>query len=174
MAFVVDTHEIPKKRLMKIVKRLNEKQVDLLLLGGDFCYLNDVPEGSISILSKIKTTDGIYGVEGNHDNYVSLFTAMEKYSITPLSDEGRYIKRGFYLAGTKDYWNRNPDISQITEVTSGDDFVLLVTHNPDTLISIMMEYCAANKEDFNKYMKDYIYLYGRSYRNTSLEDGVKQ
>jgi len=39
---------------------------------------------------------------------------------------------------------------------------------PSTLISIMMEYCAANKDDFNKYMKDYIYLYGRSYRNTSI------
>jgi len=39
-----------------------------------------------------------------------------------------------------------------------------------TLISIMMEYCASNKDDFNKYMKDYIYLYRRSYRNTSIED----
>lgn len=85
----------------------------------------------MEILSGVHTSDGIYGVEGNHDNFSVLFAAMEKYGITPLSNRGVSVREQFYLAGVEDLWNRSPDIAKATEDAGIGDFVLLLSHNPD-------------------------------------------
>jgi len=131
IAFVVDTHGISETRLQSVVDELNERQVDLLLLGGDFARSEGEPQRSIGLLSQVQTTDGIFGVAGNHDRYWELFAAMETHGMTPLSNSGAYIREGFYLAGVEDLWRRNPDIATAMAGAAADSFVLLVTHNPD-------------------------------------------
>jgi predicted MPP superfamily phosphohydrolase len=131
IAFVADTHRMPEEKLKEAVKKLNEMQIDLLVLGGDYTIIPDAMRCSVEILSQIKTTDGIYGVEGNHDNYIQLFAAMEEYGITPLSNNGVYIRDNLFLAGVEDLWNRKPDIPEAIEEASPDNFVLLLAHNPD-------------------------------------------
>jgi len=131
IAFITDTHSMTRQDLKEVVVQLNQMQLDLLLLGGDFPSSEGAPARSMEELSQTVTTDGIYGVEGNHDNYLDLFAAMEQYSIHPLSNDGVYVREHFYLAGVEDLWNRNPDIAVATENAQADDFVLLLAHNPD-------------------------------------------
>ena len=135
IAFITDTHVEFYGRLRDIAEELNQRQVDLLLLGGDFTYDSDNVESTMELLSQIITTDGIFGVEGNHDKYQVLFPAMEAHNITPLSNSGVYIRDNFYLAGVEDLWNRNPDISTAIAEAGPDSFVLLLSHNPDVTMT---------------------------------------
>jgi len=132
IAFVTDTHTETGRRLRGVVEELNRRHVDLLLLGGDFTYDSDDLALALALLSQVETTDGIFGIEGNHDNYQILFPVMEAHNIKPLSNSGLYVRDNFFLAGVEDLWNRNPDIAAATEGAGADSFVLLLAHNPDT------------------------------------------
>jgi len=131
IGFISDIHALPRDKMNALVDELNTKGLDLLLLGGDFPSKGNAPERAIEILSRIEAKDGIYGVDGNHDNQRTLFRAMEKYSMIPLSNSGLYIKEGFFLAGVEDLILRRPDIQKAIEGSREDDFVLLLSHNPD-------------------------------------------
>lgn len=128
IAFISDTHNISPKRLQRVVDELNNRSIDLLIIGGDlWAHYQRV----LDILAGVETTDGIYGVEGNHDCYVRLFNAMRSYGMVPLSNSGYHIHEGFFLAGLEDMWNRNACIATAIDDATADDFVLLVSHNPD-------------------------------------------
>jgi len=131
IAFVTDTHVESGRRLHEVVEELNERQVDLLLLGGDFTFDKDHLQSALELLAQVETTDGIFGVEGNHDHYEVLFPTMEAHNITPLSNSGVYIRENFYLAGVEDLWNRNPNIAEAIADAQPESFVLLLSHNPD-------------------------------------------
>jgi len=131
IAFMTDMHIIAHEDMRKIIEELNNRNLDLLLLGGDFSMGNDHYQGTLREISKTVTTDGIFGVEGNHDDYTRLFRAKKQYGIIPLDNSGIHIREGFYLAGVQDMWNRNPDINEAVAKSQSDDFVLLISHNPD-------------------------------------------
>lgn len=131
VAFITDTHSISADELREVARQVDGFSPDLLLLGGDFPSLGEAPARSMEILSQVRTTDGIYGVEGNHDNYSILFAAMEQYGITPLSNCGVQARAGLYLAGVEDLWKRSPDIAAAAKDAGENDFVLLLAHNPD-------------------------------------------
>ena len=88
-------------------------------------------QGTVKEIAQTVTNDGIFGVEGNHDDYRRLFAAKELYGIMPLDNSGVRIQEGFYLAGVHDMWNRNPDVEAAIANANTDDFVLLISHNPD-------------------------------------------
>ena len=131
IAFIADTHSISEARLWAVVEELNRRELDLVLLGGDMFSRRADMQKTMELLSQIEATDGIFGVEGNHDNHVTLFAAMEAHGITPLSNSGLLLRENFFLAGVEDLWNRSPDISKAIEEAAPEDFVLLVSHNPD-------------------------------------------
>ena len=131
IAFISDTHLISDERLWGVVNELNRRELDLVILGGDFARNTGIMQNTVRILSHIEATDGIYGVEGNHDRHFNLFPAMEAHGMIPLSNSGYHIRDGFFLAGTEDMWNRRPNISRAIEGTGASDFVILVSHNPD-------------------------------------------
>lgn len=131
IAFVTDIHAVTDRRLRAVVDELSQREVDLLLLGGDFVWDSDALGETMALLAEIPATDGIFGVEGNHDHYEALFAAMEAEDITPLSNSGLYVRDGFYLAGVEDLWNRSPDVAAAIAGAGADSFVLLLSHNPD-------------------------------------------
>ena len=131
IAFMTDFHIIADESMRDIASKLNERNIDLLLLGGDFSMTRGHYQGTLREIAQIVTTDGIFGVEGNHDEYVQLFSAKEQHGIVPLDNSGLHIRQGFYLAGVQDLWNRNPNISEAIKGADSDDFVLLLSHNPD-------------------------------------------
>ena len=131
IAFISDVHTMTDEALQGVVDELNVRNIDILLLGGDFSRHDGRYRRHIGILSQVQTTDGIFGVEGNHDIAENFFAAMVYYGMIPLSNSGLHIHEGFFLAGVEDLWNRNPCIATATADASEDDFVLLVSHNPD-------------------------------------------
>jgi len=131
MAFIVDIHYMSERRLSGIVDELNQQELDLLVLGGDLAMNSAGMRKTVEILSQVETTDGIFGVEGNHDNYIWLFAAMEEHGITPLSNSGYYVREGLFIAGVHDLWNRSPNVAEAVASAQPDDFVLLISHNPD-------------------------------------------
>ena len=135
IAFMTDFHVITDEAMADIVTKLNEQNINLLLLGGDFSMRRAHYQGTLREIAQTKTTDGIFGVDGNHDRYATLFAAMEYYGITPLDNESFQIQPGFSLAGVQDLWNRNPNIAVATAEISPDDFTLLLTHNPDIVMA---------------------------------------
>jgi len=131
IAFMTDMHVITDESMRRVAAELNERNLDLLLLGGDFTMRDAHYQGTIREIAQIITTDGIFGVEGNHDDYRRLFRAKEQYGIIPLNNSGTHIQQGFYLAGVHDLWNRNPNVGEAIEGAYANDFVLLLSHNPD-------------------------------------------
>lgn len=135
IAFMTDMHAITDEDMAAVVIELNARNLDLLLLGGDFH--SDVfwggthYQGTVRELSRAITTDGIFGVEGNHDVYDRLFEAKAYHGIGVLDNSGLHIRDHFFLAGVQDLWNRDPDIAEATKGANEDDFILLVSHNPD-------------------------------------------
>jgi predicted MPP superfamily phosphohydrolase len=133
IAFLSDIHTMPAGKLKQVANRINARQVDLLLLGGDF------PQGSglwraLRILSGAKPADGIFGVAGNHDYPPDYFHAMRANGIHPLSNEGLSIRKSLYLSGVEDLRRGHPDVAKATAGAGADEFILLLTHNPDTLL----------------------------------------
>jgi len=133
IAFVCDAHGISERTLNDAVARLNSGPIDLLLLGGDFHHDPQRAALSLEILSGVRASDGIFGVEGNHDDRAYLFPAMKARGITPLLNEGARIRDGLFLAGTADMKSVGPGpcIASAVENAEPGDFVLLLTHNAD-------------------------------------------
>lgn len=141
IAFIADTHATSEDaQLLDIVALINDLDVDMLLLGGDYVSLRgevwarDRFRGlmfeTMGVLGQIHTADGIFGVQGNHDT-TYYYAAMVAAGIRPLSNSGFRIREGFFVAGVQDYWRGRPDTHLATAGADPDDFVILVTHNPD-------------------------------------------
>ena len=130
IALVTDTHEITMDDLEKLSENISARGVDLLLLGGDYAAKKNISK-TMEILSQTKTAYGIYGVEGNHDLRKNLYWVMERNNIEHLHNEGEEIIPGFFLAGVPDLWFDEPDAKAAIRDAKPDDFVLLLSHNPD-------------------------------------------
>jgi len=135
IAFMTDFHVIPDEDMRGAVAELNRRDIDLLLLGGDFSMRGTHYQGTLREIARAVVTDGIFGVEGNHDAYGRLFHAMEQHGMIPLDNSGVRIRDGFYLAGVQDMWNRSPDVAEAIFGADGGEFVLLLTHNPDVTMA---------------------------------------
>ncbi|MCL2407178.1 MAG: metallophosphoesterase [Defluviitaleaceae bacterium] len=131
IAFVTDFHLITNEEMRVVVEELNRRYINMLLLGGDFLMRDDHYRGTLSQLAQTRTTDGIFGVDGNHDHYRQLFAEMERLGIIPLDNSGVRVRDGFYLAGIRDLWRGVPNIAEAVRGANVGDFILLLTHNPD-------------------------------------------
>lgn len=131
IGFITDIHAMPHERVAQIVAELNERDLDVLLLGGDYLTFGNHYQGTLRELSQTVTRDGIWGVEGNHDTYYLLFAAMERYGIRVLDNTGYQLHPGLFLAGVHDNRNRYPDIAVATAGAEPDDFLLILSHSPD-------------------------------------------
>jgi len=131
IAIITDVHDVKEEKLREIVNKLNLLNIDLMVLGGDFSENPDIASSSIRILSETQTKSGIFGVDGNHDDHLNLFSAMKANGITPLSNNGLYARENLYVAGVEDYWNRKPNIEQAIAAAKHNDFKFLIAHNPD-------------------------------------------
>ena len=131
IAFISDIHGLSARDLERVARRLGEERLDLLAFGGDFPDDKQAMERAVAVLSKVGTTDGLYGVEGNHDDGESLFPALERHGVRPLANSGVRVRKHLYIAGVRDRLRHNADIVAATAGAGEDDFVLLLAHNPD-------------------------------------------
>jgi len=131
--FISDIHDYSLEQLEKNIDYLNQLDADLLLLGGDFPS-GERLEKVMSLLSKIRVKDGIYGVDGNHDRVSKLFPSMVKNNMVPLDNSGLHIQKELYVAGVADLRKRTPNVAQALSGAMEEDFVILLSHNPDSVM----------------------------------------
>lgn len=134
---------IGAEKLRQIVRVVNEKNPDLILIPGDF-VIQDVlgghfvePETIAENLKGLHARFGVYAVLGNHDRWLNaerVQRALESAGIRVLENDVARIEQGggvLWLAGLSDLWTSQPDIPGTLGKTTGEGPVIMFTHNPD-------------------------------------------
>lgn len=138
IAFMADFHMIPHEDMAAVAAELNTRDIDLVLLGGDFTQRDDFYQGTLREIANIRATHGIFGVMGNHDHRIDLAQAKANHGMTLLRNEGVHIVDNFFVAGVDDLWWGEPDVVAATRQAGAEDFVLLISHNPDVAMGAGM------------------------------------
>lgn len=148
IAFISDLHYkslFSEKRLPKLVKTLNKLNADILLMGGDYhegCAF--VPE-LFEQIGKVKTTDGIYAVLGNHDYaacYADIVKETERNGIVLMEHAIDTIKKGdeqIILVGIRNPFDLKYNSESPTLALSPSDFVILLVHTPDYIEDVPVD-----------------------------------
>ncbi len=147
VALVTDIHRGPffsENRVGSLVERVNALEPDLILLGGDYVYLDTSYAAScFAELAGLQAPLGCFAVLGNHDygtyddgdnGPATVVQAIEEAGITLLRDEGIWLEYNgarIRLGGVSDYQVDRPRLGPVVDDTSEDDFVLLISHSPD-------------------------------------------
>lgn len=141
IVFLADTHVgryFSLDRLRGLVTRVDALEPDLVLLGGDYVqggYTRFDP--CMEILGSLRAPQGMYAVLGNHDHWAgsgAAQAAMQKHGINVLDNRGFWITKNgsrFRLGGVGDLSAGTQNLAATITGTGKNDFVLLVSHNPD-------------------------------------------
>jgi predicted MPP superfamily phosphohydrolase len=141
IVFISDIHHdqfYTRGRVAGIVTEVNALKPDIIILGGDYVtgdrkYIDPV----FAELSKLRAKMKIYGVVGNHDDYVDYdltVGGMKKAGITVLSDKAEWLYIGdqrIKVAGIDWYFTYKPNIAPLLKDVRPEDFLLFVSHTPD-------------------------------------------
>ena len=126
------------ERIEDLVVMINEINPDIIILWWDYIYWDEnyiIPV--FKALSKLKAPLWIFWVSGNHDHwewYDDTIKNMINAWITPIDNYSEWININWEkikIWGVPDLWEWIPDISLITNDVSDNDFMILVSHNPD-------------------------------------------
>jgi predicted MPP superfamily phosphohydrolase len=156
-----------------LVNQLQALKPDLLLLGGDYSSRDAVDyframTGATSLADAQRAVSarrdqfflmirsfeaplGKYAVPGNHDyeqQAQDLEGALELGGFTMLKNSGKVLAKGgqkLILAGLDDWRAGEQDIEKIASAVRGSDFVILLSHNPDALPSVISQPSADEK-----------------------------
>ncbi len=146
VAFLTDIHHgiyFSTERVRNLVARTNALQPDLILLGGDYAHLRRRYIAScFAELAHLEAPLGKFGVLGNHDHWYDAelsWQSMEKAGIVALDNRAEWIVLGeerIRVGGVGDLWEHTQDLTATTAGVQGQDFVILLSHNPDYAESI--------------------------------------
>lgn len=140
IAFLSDIHVGPYKRagwVRRLVWRTQALAPDLVLLGGDFLYIDAEPLDELTPLKDLKPPLGVFAVLGNHDERHARREAEAWFGnagIPLLHNRSvRLTKDGapFSVAGTDDDWYGDVDFSAAFGDLRPDEPAVVILHNPD-------------------------------------------
>jgi len=140
-AFISDIHHGPYfslDRVQLLVERVNGLKPDLIILGGDYVHRdNDYIQPCFEELKKLNAPLGKFGVLGNHDHWEGAQLTrkmMKEAGITLIDNKACWIEKDgkkIKLGGVGDLWVDDQDIEPTIRDVEDEDFVILVSHNPD-------------------------------------------
>jgi uncharacterized protein len=141
LVFITDIHHGPFfniNRVKRLVRRVNRLKPDLILLGGDYVHRSPkYIQPCFNELKRLKAPLGILGVLGNHDHVENTGLSrqsMIKAGIVLLDNKGVWIRkknRRIKIGGVGDFFYGSQNINATIHDVKKQDFVILVTHNPD-------------------------------------------
>ena len=139
VAFVSDLHYpslFNRKRLAKLVCRLQKESPGVLLLGGDYVISAIFLDELFHSLSAVKPSDGVFAVLGNHERRYeeAAIMSMNEFGVNLLADSVVAIERGrdtVYVAGVYDSFAYDSLVVQPAELVDEEAFVMLLCHTPD-------------------------------------------
>jgi uncharacterized protein len=138
IVFLSDIHYGPffdQERVDNLVDQVNSLHPDLILLGGDYIdggsvYINPV----FKSLSRLKAPLGVYAVLGNSDPQYLTLKTIKTSGITYIGNKGEWIEENgskIRVGGVGDFNNGDQIQRATTAAVDPQDFVILLTHNPD-------------------------------------------
>lgn len=145
IAFASDIHLgtlIGPRRTNKIIRRINELNPDLILLGGDIVDedLGPVIRNNLGdSLKKLSAPYGVYGITGNHEYIGGAEPAvkyLEDHGIKMIRDTSLKILDKFYIIGREDRDRRNfagANRKNINDLMKGIDHslpIIMLDHQP--------------------------------------------
>ena len=145
LAYLSDIHFgalFGEKRVRALAERVNALSPDVILLGGDY---GEDSQGAVDFFRLKPGFRARYGVAaalGNHDrtlpdgNLPRILDAMRADGVTPLCNDVWMLEKGgkrVAFAGADDYYNGEPDLSKLSELTREADFTVFFPHEPDIL-----------------------------------------
>lgn len=146
IAFMSDLHigdtGINDKILSKVVKKINDENVDIVILGGDIIERNPkyfTDKNYNEFFKQLKTKYGIYAILGNHEYYGGMpyeitETLENNGNIRVLNDE--FVEfDNFILIGREDntrnyYIGKRKSIDQILNGLKSEKYKIVADHNP--------------------------------------------
>jgi len=141
VVFISDIHYGPffsKERVRDLVTEVNDLAPDLIVIGGDYVdHSSEDISSCFEELRNLKAPLGVYGVLGNHDHWGRENLTHEKMTeagITPLDNKAVWISlvgERIKLGGVGDLWHDTQNISPTIDGVGVDDFIVLLSHNPD-------------------------------------------
>lgn len=134
--------------LEELIEKVKEKQVDLVLITGDFCDDFSLIKDAIKIVETLNPPGGIYAAMGNHEYYGDTRIVkhdFESSSIPMLIDQTHRINHqgsNILIAGIDDpiimQGNIQPFLTQsirkINRDRNQDDFTILMAHRPPAFV----------------------------------------
>ena len=166
--FLSDIHVdnfCPPEKAAALVNELGSLKPDLLLLGGDYSALDaldyaraltgaaSIDQAKEALAAKrdqfflmIRSFDaklGKYAVAGNHDYELKhLKEAVALGGVKLLRNARKVIKKNgkkLIIAGLDDWRTGTQNVRAISREVRGKDCVILLSHNPDALPSVIAE-----------------------------------
>jgi len=133
---------IGEKRVINLVKMINQQNADLVLIAGDL--LDEDPGPVIqqnlgACLEKIKSAFGVYAITGNHEHIGGISKAIDflsNHHIRVLRDEAVLLNNMLYLVGREDRDARRfsnmerKDLSQLVLNLNHNKPIILMDHQP--------------------------------------------
>ncbi len=129
--------------LRRVVRRINEAEPDLVLLAGDI-VISGIPGGRFvdpetiaRELAALRPRIGKFAVLGNHDRWLDpdrVAAALGEAGFEVLEDSATLVEGGgaaFWLGGVSDFWTGRHDLEGTIAQVTGDEPLVLFTHNPD-------------------------------------------
>jgi len=128
--------------LERTVEKINNENVDALLIAGDLSYEPQFSDMKKLFASLAKVKIPIYAVLGNHDcqrpgpdiraELEEILTSLGVHVITNKA----VILNGITILGLGSRWAKDDEVSLLDKYTK-DDNILVLTHNPDTTLDYM-------------------------------------
>lgn len=141
IVFVSDIHHGPYfsiKRVNNLVRRINQLQPDIILLGGDYVHRNPIYiEPVFKALNKLKANNGVFAIYGNHDHWEGFETTglmMKRNGFRDCDNQSYWIRianDSLKIGGVGDFWKSDQLLDSTTYDVRNEDFCILLSHNPD-------------------------------------------
>jgi hypothetical protein len=127
----------PRERGDKWVRRVNDLDVDLVALTGDYVTNGSAFHKDIAaVITALRGKDGVVAVMGNHDYFGDgepLIRLLRGGGVTVLRNEWKTIERGggrVTLAGVDDTWTRRADVTRSLKGRDPTLPVIALAHDP--------------------------------------------
>lgn len=139
--FISDIHAgkyFTRKNIAELVKRINERNPDIIALGGDNTEKDQVYSTPFfEEIGKLKSRYGVFSVLGNHDYWedpLLIQQGLINCGFNICDNRSYWIKEGsdsIKIGGVGEFWEDTQIIENTVNDVKQNDFCILLSHNPD-------------------------------------------
>lgn len=141
VGFVSDLHlgpTTPPELARRAFRELAAARLDVLLLGGDYVFLDATPEKARFLAELTTLIDAPYKffVLGNHDLWTHhglLEDALTRAGVSYVENASRSLPHGLALVGLDDPWTGELDAERALANVPASSVPLFLCHSPDGL-----------------------------------------